>query len=178
MAHGIVSYCFFGGAPHAAVCRRECLTAGGGAGLKHVNGVCKTVFSQLQDLSLEEMGIETVENIVWKSAEGLKNQMWAYSLMGAFDAAVSHYLPKILDGETSARSCKAVTNIISSQDRLRDFLHGASRVRALKGLYLLSMQVTVAEFAHVLSLVEARGGAVCKQCRSSLTAAVRRCGSK
>lgn len=82
------------------------------------------------------MGVESIDNIVWKSAEGIKIQMWAYSLMGVFDAAMSHYLPKMLDSTSSARSCKAVSDLISSQERLHGFLHGASRTRALKGSLL------------------------------------------
>lgn len=103
------------------------------AGLQHVDSVCQSVFFQLSDLSLEEMGIESVENVVWKSAEGLKHQMVAYSLLGAFDAAMSHYLSKILDGKASARSCKAVMDLVSSQERLYNSLNGACRPKALKG---------------------------------------------
>ena len=103
------------------------------AGLKHVHTICQSVFFQLSDLSLEEMGIESVENMVWKSADGLKTQMWGYSLLGAFDAALSHYLPMTLDSSTSTRSAKAVTDVISSHARLCEFLNGASRPKALKG---------------------------------------------
>eukprot|EP00892_Ulva_mutabilis_P006806 jgi/Ulvmu1/4498/UM002_0224.1 len=122
-------------------------------GLKHVNTVCHSVFFQLSDLSLEEMGIENVEDIVWKSADGLKNQMWGYSLLGALDAAVSHYLPMVLDHNASNRSAKAVTAIISSYTRLGEFLHGASRPKALKDV--ASNKVSAAASADELAMLPA-----------------------
>lgn len=107
-----------------------------------MNTVCHSVFFQLSDLSLEELGIESVEDIVWKSADGLKHQMWSYSLLGALDAAISHYLPMVLDSNASNRAAKAVTDLISTHTRLCSVLHGASRTKALRGQLCLAVNLS------------------------------------
>lgn len=105
-----------------------------GESVEQVVQVTDSVFLQLSSYSLEELGIAKPDSVSWKDAQGFHFQLLAYTLLGVYDIACSHFAESLTDPDFSATAATYIVHIIDCHRRVQEWLSQASRTKRLKGM--------------------------------------------
>lgn len=112
------------------------------SGAQQLAQVWACAAKHLTTAPLEEQGLEHSADVAWKSPDGLRSQMLCYAHAGVLDLCLGHLIPRLVAGgaeedpESVATAVEGVRHVLEARSRLLQWMHSATRPRALAGAYL------------------------------------------